>query len=171
MVVPLLPANLLTSLFCTVPIFVSDLGLDISLFSRRVQRLHAAVAVVVSCGLSLALSIFHCTLLRQQHGTFRSPAQRRTRQWVWIVLGACVVGANLAFLIPALIYATQGNGNATASTSLALNEVLPQVLMVSINLAKLHALAKARARRYLRGRVWASWTNMCLLSEKGHKNT
>lgn len=102
--------------------------------------------------------------------TFGPLAQQRERRRVWITL-AVVWGANLVFSIPALVYSTHVHGNATvelmviscttrpllgciwefpsieqgsafASTSLALNEVLPLVLMVGTNLATLHALAK-----------------------------
>lgn len=124
----------------------------------------------VGCWVTLALSVFHCTTLRRQHVSFGPRTQQRERRRVWIVLGL-VWGANLAFSIPALIYSTHVHGNATvelmviscttrpllgcvwefpsnqqgsafASTSLALNEVLPLVLMVCTNLATLHALAK-----------------------------
>jgi len=97
-------------------------------------------------------------------------AQQRERRRVWIALGL-VWGGNLVFSIPALIFSTHVHGNFTvelmviscttrpllgcvwefpssemgsafASSSLALNEVLPLVLMVCTNLATLHALAK-----------------------------
>lgn len=102
--------------------------------------------------------------------SFGPLAQQRERQRVWVVLGL-VWGLNLAFSIPALVYSTHVHGNATvelmviscttrpllgciwefpsdqqgsafASASLALNEVLPLVLMIFTNLATLHALAK-----------------------------
>lgn len=165
-------ANLLTSLFRTVPIFVSDLGLDVSLSPGwcRVFMLLWVWWRAVGCWVTLALSVFHCTTLKRQHVAFGPLAQQRERRRVWIVLGL-VWGANLAFSIPALVYTTHVHGNATvelmviscttrpllgcvwefpsneqgsafASTSLAFNEVLPLVLMVSTNLATLHALAK-----------------------------
>ncbi|XP_070706436.1 olfactory receptor class A-like protein 4 [Pempheris klunzingeri] len=165
-------ANLLTSLFRTVPIFVSDLGLDVSLSPGwcRVFMLLWVWWRAVGCWVTLALSVFHCTTLRRQHVAFGPFAQQRERRRVWIVLGL-VWGANLAFSIPALVYTTHVHGNATvelmviscttrpllgcvwefpsnqqgsafASTSLAFNEVLPLVLMVCTNLATLHALAK-----------------------------
>ncbi|XP_067443416.1 olfactory receptor class A-like protein 4 [Thunnus thynnus] len=165
-------ANLLTSLFRTVPIFVSDLGLDVSLSPGwcRVFMLLWVWWRAVGCWVTLALSVFHCTTLRRQHVTFGPLAQQRERRRVWIVLGL-VWGANLAFSIPALVYSTHVHGNATvelmviscttrpllgcvwefpsneqgsafASSSLALNEVLPLVLMIFTNLATLHALAK-----------------------------
>nr|XP_046239706.1 olfactory receptor class A-like protein 4 [Scatophagus argus] len=165
-------ANLLTSLFRTVPIFVSDLGLDVSLSPGwcRVFMLLWVWWRAVGCWVTLALSIFHCTTLRRQHVTFGPLAQQRERRRVWITLGL-VWGANLVFSVPALVYSTHVHGNATvelmviscttrpllgciwefpsekqgsafASTSLALNEVLPLVLMVFTNLATLHALAK-----------------------------
>ncbi|XP_010740539.2 olfactory receptor class A-like protein 4 [Larimichthys crocea] len=165
-------ANLLTSLFRTVPIFVSDLGLDVTLSPGwcRVFMLLWVWWRAVGCWVTLALSLFHCTTLRRQHVTFGPLAQQRERRRVWITL-AVVWGANLVFSIPALVYSTHVHGNATvelmviscttrpllgciwefpsieqgsafASTSLALNEVLPLVLMVGTNLATLHALAK-----------------------------
>lgn len=102
--------------------------------------------------------------------TFGPLAQQRERRRVWLVL-SLVWGLNLAFSIPALVFSTHVHGNATvelmviscttrpllgciwefpseqqgsafASTSLALNEVLPLVLMIFTNLATLHALAK-----------------------------
>lgn len=165
-------ANLLTSLFRTVPIFVSDLGLNVSLSPGwcRVFMLLWVWWRAVGCWVTLALSVFHCTTLRRQHVTFGPLAHQRERRRVWIVLGL-VWGANLAFSVPALVYSTHVHGNATvelmviscttrpllgciwefpstqqgsafASTSLALNEVLPLVLMIFTNLATLHALAK-----------------------------
>lgn len=124
----------------------------------------------VGCWVTLALSVFHCVTLRRQHVTFGPLAHRRERRRVWVVLGL-VWGANLAFSLPALVYSTHVTGNATvklmviscttrpllgcvwefptrqqgsafASTSLALNEVLPLLLMVCTNLATLHALVK-----------------------------
>lgn len=102
--------------------------------------------------------------------SFGPLAQQRERRRVWLVLGL-VWGLNLAFSIPALVFSTHVHGNATvelmviscttrpllgciwefpseqqgsafASASLALNEVLPLVLMIFTNLATLHALAK-----------------------------
>ncbi len=165
-------ANLLTSLFRTVPIFVSDLGLDVSLSPGwcRVFMLLWVWWRAVGCWVTLALSVFHCTTLKRQRVTFGPLAHQRERRRVWIVLGL-VWGANLVFSIPALVYSTHVHGNATvelmviscttrpllgcvwefpsneqgaafASSSLALNEVLPLVLMVCTNLATLHALAK-----------------------------
>lgn len=124
----------------------------------------------MGCWVTLALSVFHCTTLRRHHVTFGPLAHQRERRRVWIVLGL-VWGANLAFSIPALVYSTYFKGNATvelmviscttrpllgcvwefpskqqgsafASTSLALNEVLPLLLMVCTNVATLHALVK-----------------------------
>ncbi|XP_045931769.1 olfactory receptor class A-like protein 4 [Micropterus dolomieu] len=165
-------ANLLTSLFRTVPIFVSDLGLDVTLspWLCRVFMLLWVWWRAVGCWVTLALSVFHCTTLRRQNVAFGPLAQRRERHRVWIVLGL-VWGANLAFSLPALAYTTHVTGNVTvklmviscttrpllgcvwefpsieqgaafASTSLALNEVLPLVLMVYTNVVTLHALAK-----------------------------
>ncbi|XP_071376871.1 olfactory receptor class A-like protein 4 [Centroberyx affinis] len=165
-------ANLLTSLFRTVPIFVSDLGLDVSL-APGWCRLFMLLWVwwrAVGCWVTLALSAFHCATLRRQHVAFGPLAQQRERRRVWVALGL-VWGANLAFSLPALVYTTHVHGNATvelmviscttrpllgcvwefpsaeqgsafASTSLALNEVAPLLLMVCTNLATLHALAK-----------------------------
>nr|XP_049589558.1 olfactory receptor class A-like protein 4 [Syngnathus scovelli] len=165
-------ANLLTSLFRTVPIFVSDLGLDVSLSPGwcRVFMLLWVWWRAVGCWVTLALSIFHCATLKRQRVTFGPLALQRERQRVWIILGVVWV-ANLAFSTPALVYSTHVHSNATvelmviscttrpllgciwefpsnqqgaafASISLAFNEVLPLVLMVSTNLATLHSLAK-----------------------------
>nr|XP_057911807.1 olfactory receptor class A-like protein 4 [Doryrhamphus excisus] len=165
-------ANLLTSLFRTVPIFVSDLGLNVSLSPGwcRVFMLLWVWWRAVGCWVTLTLSIFHCTTLRRQHVNSGPQAQQRERRRVWMVLGV-VWGANLAFATPALVYSTHVHGNATvelmviscttrpllgcvwefpssqqgaafASASLALNEVLPLVLMVCTNLATLRSLVK-----------------------------
>ncbi|KAL6112143.1 uncharacterized protein ACO6RY_08966 [Pungitius sinensis] len=165
-------ANLLTSLFRTVPIFVSDLGLDVSLSPGwcRIFMLLWVWWRAVGCWVTLTLSVFQCAVLRRQHVASGPLAQERERRRVWIALGL-VWGANLAFSIPALVYSAHVHGNATvklmviscttrpllgcawefpsdqqgsafASASLALNEALPLVLMVCTNLATLHALAK-----------------------------
>lgn len=165
-------ANLLTSLFRTVPIFVSDMGFNVSLSPGwcRVFMLLWVWWRGVGCWVTLALSMFHCTTLRRQHVTFGPLAHQRERRWTWIVLGL-VWGANLAFSVPALVYATHVNSNTTievmviscttrpllgciwdfpskqqgsafASTSLALNEVLPLMLMVGTNVITLHTLVK-----------------------------
>lgn len=165
-------ANLLSSLFRTVPIFVADLGFNVSLSPGwcRIFMLLWVWWRGVGCWVTLALSVFHCTTLRRQHVTFGPLAHQRERRRVWIVLGL-VWGANLAFSIPALVYSTHIKGNTTvelmviscttrpllgcvwvfpskqqgsafASTSLALNEVLPLLLMVCTNVATLHALVK-----------------------------
>ncbi|XP_034023477.1 olfactory receptor class A-like protein 4 [Thalassophryne amazonica] len=165
-------ANLLTSLFRTVPIFVSDLGLEVSL-SLGWCRFFMLLWVwwrAVGCWVTLTLSVFHCTTLRRQRVTLSPHAYQRERRWVWIVLGL-VWGANLVFSLPALVFSTHLHSNATvelmviscttrpllgciwefpteqqgsafASTSLALNEVLPLMLMVCTNLVTLHSLAK-----------------------------
>ncbi|XP_012719140.2 olfactory receptor class A-like protein 4 [Fundulus heteroclitus] len=165
-------ANLLTSLFRTVPIFVSDLGLDVSL-SAGWCRLFMLLWVwwrAVGCWVTLTLSFFHCATLRRHHVSLGPLTLQRERRRVWVVL-ALVWGANLAFSVPALLYTTHVESNATvelmviscttrpllgcvwefpssqqgsafASASLALNEVLPLVLMVCTNLATLHSLAK-----------------------------
>uniref|UniRef100_A0A8C7XFF0 Olfactory receptor class A related 4 n=1 Tax=Oryzias sinensis TaxID=183150 RepID=A0A8C7XFF0_9TELE len=165
-------ANLLTSLFRTVPIFVSDLGLDVSLSPGwcRVFMLLWMWWRAVGCWVTLTLSIFHCTTLKRHHVSLGPLVLQKEKRRVWIVLGL-VWGANLAFSIPALVYSTHVNSNATvdlmvissttrpllgctwefpttqlgsafAFTSLALNEVFPLVLMICTNLSTLHALAK-----------------------------
>ncbi|XP_077581649.1 olfactory receptor class A-like protein 4 [Stigmatopora nigra] len=165
-------ANLLTSLFRTVPIFVSDLGLNVSLSPGwcRVFMLLWVWWRAVGCWVTLTLSIFHFATLRRQHVTFGPLALQRERRRVWVILGV-VWGLNLAFSTPALVYSTHVHGNATvelmviscttrpllgciwefpssqqgaafASASLAFNEVLPLLLMVCTNLATLHSLAK-----------------------------
>ncbi|KAM6927232.1 olfactory receptor class A-like protein 4 [Xenentodon cancila] len=165
-------ANLLTSLFRTVPIFVSDLGLDVSLSPGwcRVFMLLWVWWRAVGCWVTLALSSFHCTTLRRHQVAFGPLALQRERRRIWIVLGL-VWGANLAFSVPALVFSTRAHSNDTvelmviscttrpllgcvwefpnneqglafASASLALNEVFPLLLMVCTNLASLHALGK-----------------------------
>ncbi|XP_055073342.2 olfactory receptor class A-like protein 4 isoform X1 [Misgurnus anguillicaudatus] len=165
-------ANLLTSIFRTVPIFVSDFGLEVSLSPGwcRVFMLLWVWWRSVSCWVTLALSAFHCATLRRQHVTMGPLGHRRERRRVWVILGV-VWGVNLLFSIPALVYTTHVRGNITvefmviscttrpllgcvwqfptkqqgfafASTSLALNEIMPLILMVGTNFATLHALAK-----------------------------
>ncbi|KAL0154306.1 hypothetical protein M9458_050419 [Cirrhinus mrigala] len=165
-------ANLLTSVFRTVPIFVSDLGLEVSLSPSwcRVFMLLWVWWRAVGCWVTLALSAFHCATLRRQHVTMGPLGHQRERRRVWAVLAA-VWGVNLMFSLPALVYTTHVRGNATvelmviscttrpllgcvwefptnqqgyafASTSLALNEVMPLILMVGTNLLTLHSLAK-----------------------------
>lgn len=165
-------ANLLTSLFRTVPIFISDLGLEVSL-APGWCRLFMLLWVwwrAVGCWVTLALSAFHCVKLRRQQVMVGPFAQRRERRQVWVAL-ALVWGANLAFSLPALVYTTHVHGNATvelmviscttrpllgcvwefpseeqgsafASTSLALNEVAPLVLMMGTNMTTLLTLAR-----------------------------
>uniref|UniRef100_A0A4W4HD75 G-protein coupled receptors family 1 profile domain-containing protein n=1 Tax=Electrophorus electricus TaxID=8005 RepID=A0A4W4HD75_ELEEL len=165
-------ANLLTSLFRIVPIFISDLGLNVSL-EVTWCRLFMLLWVwwrAVGCWTTLTLSAFHYATLRRRRAIAGPLAQRRNRRRVWVVL-ALVWGANLAFSVPALIYTTHVHGNATtvlmviscttrpllgcmwefptreqgsafAFTSLVLNEVLPLLLMVSTNLATLRTLVK-----------------------------
>ncbi|KAG7283310.1 hypothetical protein CRUP_005052 [Coryphaenoides rupestris] len=156
----------------TVPIFISDLGLEVNALAGLVPPLHAAVGVVARRGLlgDPGAQCFHCATLRRQHVAFGPLAQQRERRRVWLVLGL-VWGVNLVFSLPALVYTTHVHGNATvelmviscttrpllgciwefptrrqgsafASTSLVLNEVAPLVLMICTNLATLHALAK-----------------------------
>ncbi|CAL8353485.1 unnamed protein product [Gadus morhua 'NCC'] len=165
-------ANLLTSLFRTVPIFISDLGLEVTLSPGwcRVFMLLWVWWRAVGCWVTLALSAFHCSTLRRQHVAFGPLAVQKERRRVWGALGL-VWGVNLVLSLPALVYTTHVHGNATvelmviscttrpllgciwefpsreqgeafASTSLVLNEVLPLVLMICTNLATLHALAK-----------------------------
>lgn len=165
-------ANLLTSLFRTVPIFASDLGLEVRLSSGwcRVFMLLWVWWRAVSCWATLALSGFHCATLRRQHVSMGPQGLRRERLRVCALLSAVWI-ANLLVSLPALVYTTHARGNATveimviscttrpllgcvwqfpserhgyafASTSLVLNEVLPLILMLGTNLATLHALAK-----------------------------
>ncbi|XP_056615317.1 olfactory receptor class A-like protein 4 [Triplophysa dalaica] len=178
-------ANLLTSIFRTVPIFVSDLGLEVSLSPGwcRVFMLLWVWWRAVGCWVTLALSAFHCATLRRQHVTMGQHGHQKERRRVWATLGV-VWGVNLLFSIPALVYTTHVTGNATvelmviscttrpllgcvwefpteqqgsafASTSLALNEVMPLILMVATNFATLHSLAK-HIRAVTAGGVTAS---------------
>ncbi|XP_029007164.1 olfactory receptor class A-like protein 4 [Betta splendens] len=163
-------ANLLTSLFRTVPIFVSDLGFSVSLSPGwcRVFMLLWVWWRGVGCWATLALSVLHCATVRRRRVASGPLAQRRARRGVWGALGL-VWGANLALSAPALAYGAHVSGNATvqlmviscttrpllgcvwefparrqgaafASASLALNEALPLLLMLGTNLATLRAL-------------------------------
>lgn len=165
-------ANLLTSIFRTVPIFVSDLGLKVTLSPTwcRVFMLLWVWWRAVGCWVTLALSAFHCATLRRQHVTMGPLGHQKERRRVWVVLGV-VWGVNLLFSIPALVFTTHVRGNTTvelmviscttrpllgcvwefptnqqgyafASTSLALNEVMPLILMMGTNFATLHSLGK-----------------------------
>ncbi|XP_028854705.1 olfactory receptor class A-like protein 4 [Denticeps clupeoides] len=165
-------ANLLSSLFRTMPIFMSDLGLDVKLPPGwcRLLMLLWVWWRAVGCWATLVLSAFQCVTMRRQQVMVGPLVQRRERRHVHIAL-ALVWGANLAFSLPALIYGTHVHDNSTtelmviscttrpllgcvwefptkeqglafASASLALNEVVPLVLMVTSNLIILHALAK-----------------------------
>ncbi|XP_067272648.1 olfactory receptor class A-like protein 4 [Pseudorasbora parva] len=163
-------ANLLTSVFRTVPIFASDLGLAVLLPAGwcGVFMLLWVWWRAVGCWATLGLSGFHWATLRRRCVSIGPQGLRRERLRVWAGL-AGVWGANLLFSLPALVYTTQVSANATvelmviscttrpllgcvwefpsprlgsafASASLALNEVLPLVLMLGTNLATLHAL-------------------------------
>ncbi|KAL4658533.1 tachykinin-like peptides receptor 86C-like [Arapaima gigas] len=165
-------ANLLTTVFRTVPIFVSDLGLQISLEQSwcRVFMLLWVWWRGVSCWATLVLSAFHFATLRRQQVTKGSLAQQQERRCVWVALGL-VWGGNFALSLPAVAYTTHVHGNTTvelmvissttrpllgciwefptiaqgiafASASLAVNEVTPLLLMVGTNLGTLHTLAK-----------------------------
>ncbi|KAI4903942.1 hypothetical protein NFI96_002113 [Prochilodus magdalenae] len=165
-------ANLLTSVFRTVPIFISDLGLNVSLAAGwcRVFMLLWVWWRAVGCWATLTLSAFHYATLRRKRVCTDPQALRRDRRRVWAVLGL-VWGANLVFSLPALVYTTHVRGNTTmevmviscttrpllgcmwdfpsreqgsafAAASLALNEVLPLFLMVGTNLVTLHSLTK-----------------------------
>ncbi|XP_062842780.1 olfactory receptor class A-like protein 4 [Trichomycterus rosablanca] len=165
-------ANLLTSIFRTVPIFISDLGLNISLETNwcRVFMLLWVWWRAVGCWATLTLSVFHYTTLKRKRVAMGPLAQQRDRRRVMLAL-AVVWGANLLFSLPAVVFTTRVYGNVTtelmviscttrpllgcmwnfpsreqgsafASASLALNEVLPLLLMVSTNLVTLQTLSK-----------------------------
>ncbi|KAK2821130.1 hypothetical protein Q7C36_020473 [Tachysurus vachellii] len=165
-------ANLLISLFRTVPIFISDLGLEVYLETNwcRVFMLLWVWWRSVGCWTTLGLSIFHYTTLRRKHVAMGPMAYQKDHRRVVLALGL-IWGGNLVFSLPAAIYSKHVSGNSTseimviscntrpllgcmwefpskqegtafASISLALNEVLPMLLMVSTNLAILRVLAK-----------------------------
>ncbi|XP_072522313.1 olfactory receptor class A-like protein 4 [Salminus brasiliensis] len=165
-------ANLLTSLFRTVPIFISDLGLNVSLETNwcRLFMLLWVWWRAVGCWATLTLSIFHYATLKRKRISTCPQALKSDRRRTWGVLGL-VWGANLVFSLPALVFTTHVRGNTTtevmviscttrpllgcmwdfpsrdqgsafASASLVLNEVLPLCLMVGTNVATLHTLAK-----------------------------
>lgn len=108
-------ANLLTSLFRTVPIFISDLGVEMYLETNwcRVFMLLWVWWRSVGCWATLSLSIFHFTTLRRKHVAMGPLAQQRDRRRVTLVLGL-VWGANLVFSLPALVYSKQVSGNITS---------------------------------------------------------
>ncbi|XP_066547520.1 olfactory receptor class A-like protein 4 [Amia ocellicauda] len=163
-------ANLLTSCFRTVPIFVSDLGLAVSLSSGwcRLFMLLWVWWRSVGCWSTLGLSVFHCVTLRRRGFVTGELAQGRGQRRV---VGALVLvwGINLACSLPALVYTTYDSSNASvelmvisctmrpllgcvwefpskaqgtafATSSLVLNELLPLLLMVGANCATLAAL-------------------------------
>ncbi|XP_018588529.1 olfactory receptor class A-like protein 4 [Scleropages formosus] len=165
-------ANLLTTVFRTVPIFLSDLGLQITLELGwcRVFMLLWVWWRAVSCWATLALSTFHFVTLRRQQVAMGSLAQQQERRRVWVALGL-VWGGNFVLSLPAVVYTNHVHDNATvelmvissttrpllgctwefptevqgvafASASLAINEVTPLLLMIGTNLGTLHALAK-----------------------------
>lgn len=107
-------ANLLTSIFRTVPIFISDLGLDISLETNwcRVFMLLWVWWRAVGCWATLALSMFHYTTLNRKRVAIGPLAQQRDRQRVMLGL-AVVWSANLLFSLPAVVFTTHVRGNAT----------------------------------------------------------
>ncbi|KAF5889650.1 tachykinin-like peptides receptor 86C, partial [Clarias magur] len=108
-------ANLMTSLFRTVPIFISDLGLEVYLETNwcRVFMLLWVWWRSVGTWATLALSIFHYTTLRRKHVAVGPLAQQRDRRRVILALGL-VWGANLVFSIPAAVYTKHVRGNATS---------------------------------------------------------
>lgn len=108
-------ANLLTSLFRTVPIFISDLGLEVSLETSwcRLFMLLWVWWRSVGSWATLSLSIFHYTTLRRKHVAMGPQAQQRDRRRVILGLGL-VWGANLVFSLPAAIYSRHVHGNATS---------------------------------------------------------
>ncbi|XP_007256805.2 olfactory receptor class A-like protein 4 [Astyanax mexicanus] len=165
-------ANLLTSVFRTIPIFISDLGLKVSLETNwcRVFMLLWVWWRAVGCWATLTLSAFHYATLKRKRVSTCPQALRKDRRLTWGALGL-VWGTNLLFSIPASVFTSHVHGNATtevmviscttrpllgcmwnfptreqgyafAAASMALNEVLPLVLMVGTNLATLHTLAK-----------------------------
>lgn len=108
-------ANLLTSLFRTVPIFIWDLGLKVYLGTNwcRVFMLLWVWWRSVGTWTTLTLSIFHYTTLTRKHIAMGPLAQQRDRRCVTLALGL-VWGANLVFSLPATIYSIHVRGNATS---------------------------------------------------------
>lgn len=108
-------ANLLTSLFRTVPIFISDLGLDVYLETSwcRVFMLLWVWWRSVGSWATLALSIFHYTTLSRKHVAMGPLQQLRDRRRVILAMGF-VWGANLVFSIPAAIFSRHVKDNITS---------------------------------------------------------
>lgn len=108
-------ANLLTSLFRTVPIFIWDLGLELYLETDwcRVFMLLWVWWRSVGTWTTLTLSIFHYTMLRRKHVAVGPLAHQRDRRRTILMLGF-VWGANLAFSLPAAIYSVHIRGNSTS---------------------------------------------------------
>lgn len=108
-------ANLLTSLFRTVPIFISDLGLEVSLETNwcRLFMLLWVWWRSVGSWATLSLSIFHYTTLRRKHVAMGPLAQQRDRRRVILALGI-VWGGNLLCSIPAAVYSKHVTGNTTS---------------------------------------------------------
>ncbi|XP_006642185.2 olfactory receptor class A-like protein 4 [Lepisosteus oculatus] len=165
-------ANLLTSFFRTVPIFVSDLGLEVSL-APGWCRLFMFLWVwwrAVGCWATLGLSLFHWAMLRRHSFMSGLQAHRAELRRVCVAL-ALVWALNFAYSLPALVYSTHSRGNTTvelmviscttrpllgcvwefpsevqgiafATASLVVNELVPLVLMVGTNLASLCVLRR-----------------------------
>lgn len=108
-------ANLLTSLFRTVPIFISDLGLEVYLDTSwcRVFMLLWVWWRSVGSWATLALSIFHYTTLSRKHVAMGPLQQLRDRRRVIMALGI-VWGANLVFSLPAAIFSRHVKDNVTS---------------------------------------------------------
>lgn len=108
-------ANLLTSLFRTVPIFIWDLGLELYLETDwcRVFMLLWVWWRSVGTWTTLTLSIFHYTMLTRKHVAVGPLAHQRDRRRTILMLGF-VWGANLVFSLPATIYSVHIRGNSTS---------------------------------------------------------
>ncbi|XP_039610884.1 olfactory receptor class A-like protein 4 [Polypterus senegalus] len=165
-------ANLLTSVFRTVPIFISDFGVEIYLSNSWCKIFMFCWVWWRSVGVwvTFTLSLYQYLTIRRKFqisGTLAKLAERRR-----VLLSLLVVWVlNFLYSVPALFYSTHITGNNTAelmviscntrpllgciwdfpiekhgiifaTTSLAIHEVTPTVLMVATNLSTLCVLKK-----------------------------
>ncbi|RXM92112.1 Tachykinin-like peptides receptor 86C [Acipenser ruthenus] len=164
-------ANLLTSVFRTVPIFISDLGVEVYLSTGWCRVFMFAWVWWRSVGVwaTFSLSLFHFVTLRRQ-GVTGALARRAELRKVGAAL-FLVWALNFLYSLPAFLYSAHVRGNSTvefmviscttrpllgciwefpsprmavvfATSSLAVHEVVPTVLMVAMNLATLCMLKR-----------------------------
>ncbi|MGH0179378.1 UNVERIFIED_CONTAM: hypothetical protein FKN15_013078 [Acipenser sinensis] len=164
-------ANLLTTVFRTVPIFISDFGVEVYLSTGWCRVFMFAWVWWRSVGVwaTFSLSLFHFVTLRRQ-GVAGALARRAELRKVGAAL-FLVWALNFLYSLPAFLYSAHVRGNSTvefmviscttrpllgciwefpsprvavvfATSSLAVHEVVPTVLMVAMNLATLCMLKR-----------------------------